>query len=85
MKTIKYKDFKPSMGTLIDVEDEYTYLKNKTRYSINIPYNKLLYNYMSLLNKNEPYFIVCNGGYKSKKLVNTLTFYGYDVTFVSKQ
>ena len=84
MKTIKLSDYKKEMGTLINVEDEYTYLKDHHKYSINIPYNKLIYNYQTLLNKNEPYFIMCNGGYKSKKITNTLSFYGYDVTNVIK-
>ena len=33
---------------------------------------------------NKKYFIYCNGGVKSRKAVNVLEFYGYDVTLVYK-
>ena len=52
--------------------------------SINIPYERLLINHKELLDKNNKYFIYCNGGVKSRKAVNILDFYGYDVTLVYK-
>lgn len=82
MKRIKLTEYNASLGTLIDIEDQYTYSKKHHKDSINIPYQKLIYNYKTLLDKNKPYFIVCNGGFKSKKLVNILEFYGYNVTQV---
>ncbi len=73
------------MGTLIDVSDELTFKKNPTFGSINIPYEKLLLNYKQLLNKNKKYYIMCNKGIHSRKVVSILEFYGYDVTQVTKE
>lgn len=85
MKRIKYKEYNKNLGTLIDIEDQYTYSKSHHPDSINIPYQKLAYNYKSLLDKNKTYYIICNGGFKSKKIVNILEFYGYNVTQVYKE
>ena len=49
----------------------------------NIPYEKLMLNYKTLLDKNKPYFIICSKGTKSRKAVSVLEFYGYDVTQMS--
>ena len=69
------------MGIFIEVNNNNNHiLKN----SIHIPYDNLLLNYKELLDKNKRYFIYCNGGIKSKKAVNILSFYGYDVTLVYK-
>ncbi|MBE6161115.1 MAG: rhodanese-like domain-containing protein [Firmicutes bacterium] len=83
MKRINLKDYNSSLGTLIDLE-----IENKFRYingSINIPYQKLIYNYQNLLDKNKPYYIICSGGVKSKKIVSILELYGYNVTQVYKE
>ena len=85
MKRIKLSEYQTSMGTLIDVEDQYTYSKNHHPSSINIPYSNLAYNYKTLLEKDKPYYIMCNGGIKSRKIVSILEFYGYDVTQVYKE
>lgn len=85
MKRIEFSKYNSSLGTLIDIEDEYTYSKNKTSNSINIPYQKLLYNYKDYLKKDKPYYIICKGGVKSKKIVNILEVYGYNVTQVYKK
>ena len=55
---------------------------NVVKNSIHIPYENLLTNYKELLDKNKKYFIYCKGGIKSRKVVNILSFYGYDVTLV---
>ncbi len=52
---------------------------------VHIPYEKLLSNYRELLNKNQKYYIYCNGGVKSRKAVNILNYYGYDVTLIVKE
>ena len=52
---------------------------------VHIPYEKLLSNYRELLDKNQKYCIYCNGGVKSRKAVNILNYYGYDVTLIVKQ
>ena len=85
MKRIKLNEYNSSLGTLIDIEDQYTYSLNHHKDSINIPYQKLVFNYKTLLDKTRPYYIMCNGGFKSKKLVNILEFYGYNVTQVYKE
>lgn len=85
MKRINIKDFNTAFGTLIDIEEEIIYKKKHIDGSINIPYDKLMYNYKTLLDKNKKYFIICSGGRKSKRAVGILEFYGYDVTQVYKE
>ena len=49
MKRIKLNEYNASLGTLIDIEDQYTYSKKHHKDSINIPYQKLIYNYKTLI------------------------------------
>lgn len=82
MKKILLKDYKSNMGVFIEVNNN----DNKViPESVHIPYEKLLINRSELLDKNKKYYIYCNGGIKSKKAVNILEFYGYDVTLVIKE
>lgn len=85
MKQIKLEDYRPSMGKLIDLEDEATYQQNHIPGSINIPYETLLVNHKKYLEKNTPYFLICKKGIKSKKAVNILDFYGYQVIRVTRE
>jgi rhodanese-related sulfurtransferase len=81
MKKILLSEYKDGMGLFVEINDNYhKVVKN----SIHIPYDNLLVNYKELLDKNKKYYIYCNGGIKSKKAVNILSFYGYDVTLVYK-
>lgn len=81
MKSIKYSDFFPSMGVLINLENEdILNIKN----DIKINYEKLLYNYSKYLDENVKYYFICKEGKKSKKLVSILTIHGYDATQVIK-
>lgn len=82
MKKILLSDYKEYMGTFIDVNDNDHKMFPS---AIHIPYEKLLINHKELLDKNKPYYIYCNGGIKSKKAVNILDFYGYNVTLVYKK
>ena len=82
MKKIRIDEYYPHMGTLIDLEDEYSFLVNHQQGAINIPYNKLIYNYEKLLDKSKSYYFYCSGGSKSRKIVNILELYGYDATQV---
>lgn len=84
MKRIKLTDYDVNMGVLIDVQHPEDYINNPTPNSINIYSDKLLLNYKSLLDKNNIYFIVCNKGFLSQKVVSMLEFLGYDVTQVIK-
>lgn len=83
MKRMNIKDYKNYMGTLIDIENPIEYKEYHHQDSINIPYERLMLNYKTLLDKNKPYYIVCSKGTKSRKAVSILEFYGYDVTQTS--
>ena len=79
MKTINIKDYNPSMGLLIDVRNKDDYIKSHVNGSINIPYNELIFNHSKYLNKSNKYFIICLNGIMSRKAVNILHVYGYNV------
>lgn len=79
MKKIQLSEYRESMGIFIEINNNY---KHIVKTSIHIPYDNLLTNYKELLDKNKKYFIYCSGGIKSKKAVNILGYYGYDVTLV---
>lgn len=82
MKRIYLSDYNSSMGTLIDVQHPEDYLNNPTPGSINIYASKLINNYKTYLDPTRKYYIICNKGHLSKKVVAMLEFYGYDVTQV---
>lgn len=82
MKKIKYSDYNPSMGILIDVQTPLDYQKNPTLNSKNVYADKLLMNYKTLLDKNKKYYIICSRGTLSRKVVAMLEYLGYDVTQV---
>lgn len=79
MKKILLSDYRENMGTFIEINNTYN---NVVKNSLHIPYDTLLVNYKELLDKNKKYYIYCKGGIKSKKAVNILNYYGYDVTLV---
>lgn len=79
MKKILLSEYNESMGVFIEINENYY---NVVKNSIHIPYENLLTNYKELLDKNKKYFIYCKGGIKSRKVVNILSFYGYDVALV---
>ncbi len=83
MKRLNINEYHKALGTLIDIQLPIDYQEYHHPDSINIPYEKLLLNYKTLLDKNKKYFIVCNKGTKSRKAVSILEFYGYDVTQMS--
>lgn len=85
MKRILLSEYNPSLGTLIDVQNPLDYEKTPTPGSINIYADKLLMNYKKNLDITKRYYIVCNKGFLSRKVVSILEFYGYDVTQVIKQ
>lgn len=83
MKRLNINNYDISMGLLIDVQNPLDYQDYHHPDSINIPYEKLLLNYKTILKKDKPYFIVCNKGTKSRKAVSILEYLGYDVTQMS--
>ena len=62
MKKVKYADIKNIKINLINVDDKYEYSVYHLPGSINIPYDTLISNYRSLLNKNVKYYINCKNG-----------------------
>ena len=82
MKKIKLSEYDKSMGTLIDVQSPIDYQNSKINGSINIYADKLILNHNKYLNKNEAYYIVCLKGHLSKRVVQVLSYYGYNVTQV---
>ena len=82
MKKILLKDYKTNMGVFIDLSNKNSTIVDN---SIYYEYENLLINHKEVLNKGKKYYIYCNGGIKSRKAVNILEFYGYDVTLVYKE
>ncbi len=71
-------------GQIIDLEDGITYQESHLPNSINIPYDKLMFNYKEYLDKNKKYYLYCLKGRKSKKAQEILKYYGYDVEQITK-
>ena len=84
MDSIFYNDYNLGMGILIDVRDKYEAIKNPIKYSKNIPFSDLIFNHSKYLNKNNKYYIICSKGNLSKRAVNILKVYGYNVTNVKR-
>lgn len=79
-----FSEYNPSMGILIDVQHPLDYKENPTPNSKNMYADKLLMNYKTVLDKNKKYYIICNKGTLSRKVVAMLEYLGYDVTQVIK-
>ena len=84
MKKFLYKDYNSALGILIDVRHPLDYQKDPTPGSINIYADKLLANYKNMLNYDKKYYIVCNQGHLSHRVVTMLEYLGYDVTQIIK-
>lgn len=69
---------------IIDVSDKYTYSQEHLPGSINIPYDILINNYRSYLNKNEKYYLYCKSGKLSKRATMVLSSLGYKVYYLEK-
>lgn len=82
MKSILLSEYDSSMGILIDVRNPLEYAKRHDPRSINIYADKLIYNHRKYLNLSNKYFIMCEKGYLSKKVIRLLSIYGYSLTQV---
>ena len=82
MQVINIKEYNNNLGPLIDVEDASFYKMKHQNGAINIPFTELSYNFQNLLDKNKHYYIYCNVGNKSRRIVAILEIYGYKVTQV---
>lgn len=69
---------------LIDVRNQKDFLNYNINFSINIPFIELYNNYHNYLNINEKYYIICEGGYQSKKICKHLIKKGYNVIHVKR-
>ncbi len=68
------------MGVLISLEDSEDFVSKKG--SINMDINKLLMNPRKYLDKDKKYYFYCLNGSRSRRAVQILEVYGYDVTKV---
>lgn len=82
MKIISINNYDVSMGVLIDVRNPVEYNKVHDSRSINIYADKLMFNPGKYLDKNKTYYIICEKGHLSKKVVRALSYYGYSVVQV---
>jgi rhodanese-related sulfurtransferase len=82
MKIIKMSEYHNYMGKLIDVEHPLDYKEHPYPGSVNIYYEKLMYQPSKYLNKKNSYYIMCQRGTLSRKTVTYLEYLGYDVTQV---
>lgn len=82
MKSIDLKDYNVNMGQLIDVRHPLEYNKGHDPRSINIYADKLLASPSKYLNKNNTYYIICEKGILSKKVVRMLSYFGYNLVVV---
>ena len=77
MKSIDLKDYNVNMGQLIDVRHPLEYNKGHDPRSINIYADKLLTSPSKYLNKTSTYYIICEKGILSLRVVRMLTILGY--------
>lgn len=84
MKRISLNNYNSSMGILIDVQHPIDYMKNPTPNSVNVYADDLLLNYKRMLDYSKKYYIICNKGRLSQRVVAMLEYFGYDVTQVMK-
>ena len=52
--------------------------------SINIPYDELMNNYRSYLNKNDKYYFYCKSGRLARRVSTILSYLGYDANYIEK-
>lgn len=81
MRTISIDDYNPSMGMLVSLEDKEDFVSIKG--SINMDVDKVLSNPSKYLNKGEKYYFYCQKGLRSRRAVQILGVYGYDVIKVT--
>lgn len=67
---------------IIDVRNNDEFSKLHLSNSVNIPYIELYNNYHLYLNKINKYYIICETGYRSKKIAKYLRKKKYHVIYV---
>ncbi len=81
MKVINIDEYNPSMGVLVSLEDKEDFKSIKG--SINMDIDKILSNPSKYLDKNKKYYFYCLKGSRSRRAVQILGVYGYQVTKVT--
>ena len=82
MRTISINEYNSNMGKLIDVRNPLDYQNYHDPRSINIYADKLILNHRKYLDKNHVYYIICEKGVLSSKVVRTLSYFGYNLVQV---
>ncbi len=69
---------------IIDIQDRSEYNLWHYSGSINIPYDELMNNYRSYLNKKDTYYFYCKSGKLARRVSTILTYLGYDAKYIEK-
>ena len=69
---------------IIDIQDRYYYNISHYPGSVNIPYDDLINNYRSYLNKNDFYYLYCKSGKLSRRASIILNYLGYNTNVIEK-
>ena len=69
---------------LIDIRNHQEFNNFHLNCAVNIEFLTLYNNFNNLLNKQDTYYIICESGYRSKKLIKKLSKYGYKLILVKK-
>lgn len=62
---------------IIDIRSSKDYNEFHIKNSINIEFSDLYFNFKTILSQNQIYYIICNSGYKSKRIVKLLNKNNY--------
>ncbi len=81
MKTISIDEYTSDMGVIISLVDpeDFTPIKG----SINMRLSKILDNPSKYLDKDKTYYFYCLNGTRSRRAVQILSVYGYEVVKVT--
>ena len=67
---------------IYDIREKDEFQKKHIKNSINVSFNTIFITYSTILNTFDTYYIVCEEGYRSKKVVKKLSKHGYNVVYV---
>lgn len=68
---------------IIDIRDKNKYIVSHVFNSINIDFFELKNNPYKYLNKDDIYYIYCDNGYKSKRIVSYLNSLGFNTVNIN--
>ena len=69
---------------IIDLQDRNEYNISHYPGSINIPYDDLMNNYRTYLNKNDTYYFYCKSGRLARRVSVMLNYLGYKANAIEK-